>query len=315
MKLEPGLLYHFKVAAVNRGGQSFPTEVLSAYYNPFAKKNILIVNGFHRVSSPAIRNTAEEQGFDLNEDPGITYGPTYGWSGQQQNFDRSQMGIEDGGLGYSGEELTGMLLAGNDFNYVKTHAEAIVAAQEYNIISCSSEALETAKVQLKNIDAIDLILGLERNDGHSLNYYKTFTSSMQHTLQAFTKRGGALLVSGAYIGSDMTNESEKQFLTNTLKCQYGGKSLAETGLIMGLGTSFPYWKELNEEHYAATSTDILHPVRPAYTAMQYADGYGAAVAYKGSDYRAFVMGFPFECIKDGQKRSAIMQGLLNYLLK
>ena len=315
MKLEPGLLYHFKVAAVNRGGQSFPTEVLSAYYNPFAKKNILIVNGFHRVSSPAIRNNAEEQGFDLNEDPGITYGPTYGWSGQQQNFDRSQMGIEDGGLGYSGEELTGMLIAGNDFNYVKTHAEAIVAARNYNIISCSSEALETAKIQLKNIDAIDLILGLERNDGHSLNYYKTFTSSMQHTLQAFTKRGGALLVSGAYIGSDMTNESEKQFLTNILKCQYGGKSLANTDQIIGLGISFPYWKELNEEHYAATSADILHPVRPAYTAMQYADGYGAAVAYKGSDYRAFVMGFPFECIKDGQKRSSIMQGLLNYLLK
>lgn len=315
MKLEPGLLYHFKVAAVNRGGQSFPTEVLSAYYNPLAKKNILIVNGFHRVSSPAIRNNAEEQGFDLNEDPGITYGPTYGWSGQQQNFDRSQMGIEDGGLGYCGEELTGMLLAGNDFNYVKTHAEAIVAARDYNIISCSSEALETAKVQLKNIDAIDLILGLERNDGHSLNYYKTFTSSMQHTLQTFTKRGGALLVSGAYIGSDMTNESEKQFLTNILKCQYGGKSLANTDQIIGLGISFPYWKELNEEHYAATSADILHPVRPAYTAMQYADGYGAAVAYKGSDYRAFVMGFPFECIKDGQKRSSIMQGLLNYLLK
>ena len=315
MKLEPGVLYHFKVAAVNRGGQSFPTEVLSAYYNPFAKKNILIVNGFHRVSSPAIRNTAEEQGFDLNEDPGITYGPTYGWSGQQQNFDRSQMGIEDGGLGYCGEELTGMLLAGNDFNYVKTHAEAIVAARDYNIISCSSEALETAKIQLKNVDAIDLILGLERNDGHSLNYYKTFTSLMQHTLQAFTKRGGALLVSGAYIGSDMTSESEKLFLANILKCQYGGRSMADSDQITGLGISFPYWKELNEEHYAATSSDILHPVKPAYTAMQYADRYGAAVAYKGNDYRAFVMGFPFECIKDGQKRSSIMQGLLNYLLK
>jgi hypothetical protein len=56
-------------------------------------------------------------------------------------------------------------------------------------------------------------------------------------------------------------------------------------------------------------------VKPAYTAMEYADGYGAAVAYQGKDYRAFVMGFPFECIKDAQKRSSIMQGLLNYLTK
>ena len=138
---------------------------------------------------------------------------------------------------------------------------------------------------------------------------------MQHTLQAFTKRGGALLVSGAYIGSDMTNESEKLFLANILKCQYGGRSMADSNQINGLGISFPYWKELNEEHYAATSTDILHPVKPAYTAMQYTDGSGAAVAYKGNDYRAFVIGFPFECIKDAQKRSSIMQGLLNYLLK
>ena len=315
MKLEPGMLYHFKVAAVNRGGQSFPTEVLSAYYNPFATKTILVVNGFHRVSSPAIRNNAEEQGFDLDEDPGITYGPTYGWSGRQINFDRTQMGIEDGGLGYTGEELTGMLIAGNDFNYVKTHAEAIASTVKYNIISCSSEALETAKLKLKNIAAIDLILGLERNDGHSLSYYKTFNSSMQHTLQQFTKSGGALLVSGAYIGSDMQNQDEQRFLANILKCQYGGRSQAETNVVSGLGTNFQYWKELNEEHYAATSADILHPVKPAYTAMEYADGYGAAVAYQGKDYRAFVMGFPFECIKDAQKRSSIMQGLLNYLTK
>lgn len=138
---------------------------------------------------------------------------------------------------------------------------------------------------------------------------------MQHTLQAFTKGGGALLVSGAYIGSDMTNNDERQFLANTLKCEYAGRSLAETDQVIGLGTNFQYWKELNEEHYAATSTDILQPVGPAYTAMQYADGFTAAVAYKGPDYSVFVMGFPFECIKNGQKRSSIMQGLLNYLIK
>lgn len=315
LKLEPDLLYHFKVVAVNRGGQSFPTEVLSAYYNPSATKTVMIVNGFHRVSSPAIRNNASEQGFDLDEDPGVTYGPTYGWSGRQTNFNRAEMGKEDGGLGYSGEELTGMLIAGNDFNYVKTHAEAIATAKQYNIISCSSEALETGKQHTTLVDAIDLVLGLERNDGHSLNYYKTFNSSMQHALQTFTARGGALLVSGAYLGSDMTIDSERQFLANTLKCQYAGRSTAATGDLAGLGTTMQYWNQLNEEHYAATSADILQPVAPAYTAMQFADGYSAAVAYKGTDYRAFVMGVPFECIKEEPKRGSIMRGILNYLLK
>jgi hypothetical protein len=315
MKLEPGLLYHFKVAAVNRGGRSFPTEVLSAYYQPRAKKTIMIVNGFHRLASPAVRNSAEEQGFDLDEDPGITYGPTYGWSGRQINFDTTKMGIEDGGLGYTGEELTGMLIAGNDFNYVKTHAEAIASVGQYNIVSCSSEALETGKANLRKCAAIDLVLGLEYYDGHSLNFYKTFNSSMQRVLKNFTTRGGALMVSGAYIGRDNMNSSDNKFLANTLKCEYAGRNMISADYLNGMGTTIPYWRQLNEEHYAATSSDILQPVKPAYTALQYADGYGAGVAYQGSDYRSFVMGIPFECIKGEQKRAAIMNGILNFLLK
>jgi hypothetical protein len=48
--------------------------------------------------------------------------------------------------------------------------------------------------------------------------------------------------------------------------------------------------------------------------MQYADGYGAAVAYQGSS-KLFVMGFPFECIKGEQKQTTIMRGIMNFLLK
>ena len=314
VELEPGLLYHFKVAAVNRGGESFTTEVLSACSMPNANKTVMIVNGFHRVSSPAIRNTPAEQGFDLDEDPGVTYGPTLGWSGRQINFDRKQMGVEDGGLGNSGEELTGMLIAGNDFNYVMTHAKAIASAKQYNIVSCSSETVETGKVNLIGYDAVDLLLGLERHDGHSLKAYKTFTSHMQDALKRYTTHGGALLVSGAYVGTDMTQDADRQFLQNVLKSTWGGRSQTKDNKVKGLGTEMTYWKALNEEHYAATSADILQPVKPAFTAMQYADGYGAAIAYR-SNCRLFVMGFPFECIEGEHKQASVMRGILKYLLK
>ena len=315
LKLEPNQLYHFKVAAVNRGGRSFTTEVLSALYNPQATKTVMIVNGFHRLSSPAIRNTADEQGFDLDDDPGVTYGPTLGWAGRQTNFDRTQMGIEGGGLGFGGEELAGQLIAGNNFDYVRTHAEAIASARQYHIVSASSEAVETAKVNLNRYALVDLVLGLERNDGHSLNYYKTFSTSLQNLLQAYLKRGGALLVSGAYIGADMTAEAEQRFLANVLKCRYAGRSASPTGDINGMGTTFSFWRTLNEEHYAATSADILLPVKPAYAALQYADGYNAAIAYHGTDYHTFTMGFPFECITDTKKQHSIMRGILKFLLQ
>ena len=290
LELEPDMLYHFKVVAVNKGGRSFPSETLSAYYHPGAKKTVMIVNNFHRLSSPAIRTIGGEKEFDINDDPGITYGTTAGWAGLS-------------------------FVAGNEFNYVTTHAKAIASAQEYNIVSASDKVIEDGKVKLKNYPLVDLVLGLERNDGHSLVYYKTFTKSMRKTLTDYTRRGGALLVSGAYIGTDIMGTEEERFVSEILKCTYGGQYRAENNLVNGLGTVIPYYNMLNEEHYAATSADILRPAAPAFTVMQYADGQDAAVAYKGRDYRSFTMGFPFECIMDEQKQGAIMRGILNFLLK
>lgn len=286
IELEPDMPYHFKVVAMNKGGRSFPTETLSAYYHPGAKKAVMVINGFHRLSSPAIRNND----FDRSEDPGITYGTTAGWT-------------------------TGMFIAGNEFNYTAAHAKAIVSAREYNIVSASSKAIETGKVKLKNYALVDLVLGLERNDGHSLVFYKTFTKNMRKALTDFTRRGGALLVSGAYIGTDIAGTDEEQFVQQTLKCAYGGQYRAENNVVEGMGAQIPYYNMLNEEHYAATSVDILNPMPSAFAVMRYADGQNAAVAYKGKDYRSLVMGFPFECIKSEQQQGSIMRGILNFLLK
>lgn len=315
-ELQADILYHFKVTAANKGGQSFPTEVLSAYYHPDAKKTVMIVNGFHRLSSPAIRNDGMEQGFDLDDDPGVTYGTTAGWLGRQRNFDRNKMGIaSENGMGWSSSELAGKFIAGNDFNYVSCHAKAIASALEYNIVSASSKALETGKVRLKDYALVDLILGLERSDRHSLVYYKTFTPALRSALQNYTRRGGALLVSGAYIGTDIAGSEDEKFVSQTLKCTFGGRNTSSSDTVEGMGTQIPYYNTLNEEHYAATATDVLNPVQPAYAVMRYADGQDAAVAYKGKDHRSFTMGFPFECIKSEQKQGSIMRGILNYLLK
>ena len=94
LDIEPGQLYSFRVAAVNEGGESFPSEVVSAFYVPEAQKSVLIVNGFHRLSSPAVRNNSVEQGFDIKQDAGVTYGPTAGWAGYQTNFNKANMGMQ-----------------------------------------------------------------------------------------------------------------------------------------------------------------------------------------------------------------------------
>ena len=318
LKIAPEQLYSFRVAAVNSGGESFPSEVVSTYYVPEAQKTVLIVNGFHRLSSPAVRDNMAEQGFDLKYDAGVSYGRTAGWSGYQTCFSKATMGkTTSDGLGYTDDSLAGQFIAGNDFNYVRTHAEAIASAKRYSIVSCSSEALEKNEIRPTEYNMVDLILGLEKNDGWSLRKYQAFSPMMRQHLQLFTSRGGALLVSGSYVGADMWMPSERMYLEKVLKCSYEGvnRDSLERDMITGLGTTFEFYRHLNDVHYAATHPDILQPVSPAFSAMKYADDFSACVAYDGKDYKAMTLGFPFECIKSEQKRHTLMRGMLTFLLQ
>ena len=317
MELQPDILYNFRVTAVNKGGESFPTEQLSAVCHEGASRTVMVVNGFHRLSSPAIYETASEQGFDINADPGVTYGPTAGWCGAQTAFSKSTIGvISSTGLGFSGNELQGKFIAGNDFNYPATHAEAIMATGKYNVVSCSSTAVENGEVNLEDYYCVDLILGLEKNDGHSLVSYKSFSPKMQRALKKYTSSGGRLLVSGSYVGSDMRSDSEREFLNDVLKINNFGETPSRFySNIDGMGTTFDIYRTINEEHYAATSPDVLHPVGSAFCALLYGDGRSASVAYDGRDYKTFVMGFPFECITSYSKRQAVMRGILSFLMK
>lgn len=317
LDITPGEPFHFRVTAVNRGGESFPTEVMSVYVSPKASKTVLVIDGFKRLAGPAVVDDGTRQGFELNADIGVSYGLTAGWSGAQTCFDKSQAGKEGThALGYCGDEMAGQFVMGNTFDYVATHAEAIAASGQYNVVSASSEAVETGLVTLDSYDAVDLILGLQKDDGYSLIRYKTFSPALRQKITAYARAHKALMVSGAYVYSGMGMDAERQFLSSTLKVD-GGEDGMPTGDgdITGLGMTFGIYSRNNPRHYAVLRADVVHPATGAFTAMQYASGGDAAVAYKGNDYRCFVMGFPFECIKDKKQRQQIMQGVMGFLLK
>ena len=315
MELEPGVMYSFKVTAVNRGGESFPTSTLSAYYQPGATKTAMVINGFSRLSAPAVRDNIHEQGFDIEEDAGVSYGLTAGWSGKQQCFNKSTMGsTEPNGLGYSGNEMAGNFVMGNTFDYVYTHADAIAATKRYNVVSCTSETVESGIVDLINYDVVDLALGLQKYDANSTVFYKSIPSMLRNKLSAYVLGHGKLIASGAYIGSDLQHDDERVWLESTLKVAYGGAIHTDTiSGIKGMGTEFDFYRQLNPTHYAATKCDVLMPVSTAFCPLQYANGMSAGVAYRGNDNATFTMAFPFECIIDRNKRLSIMNGILKFL--
>lgn len=315
VKIEPGIVYSFKVTAVNRGGESFPSEILAAYKSEHEKARVLIINGFDRISGPAVVNTPDEAGFDMAQDPGVPYLYDISLCGIQQNFNRKEAGKR---LGESGNEYEGMKIAGNTFDYPFMHGKAIQAAGGYSFTSCSDEAVESGSVALEDYPIADYILGLEKADGNLSRtaYYKTFSSPMQRALAAYCRSGGNLLVSGAYIGSDMNDsQGNREFTQNVLKYRFGNSLQTSGGQIgiQGLGRSLSIPRLPNEQAYPVTAPDCILPMATAFPVMTYADGnQPAAIAYKGNDYRTFVMSFPFESIREETNRTAVMASILHF---
>ncbi len=319
-KVEPGLVYSFKVTAVNKGGESFPSEILSAYKTKKEKDRVLIVNGFDRISGPAIIDTPDSAGFDLKQDPGVPYQYNSSYCGAQTGFDRKYAGKETaGGLGYSGNELEGVRIAGNTFDYPFVHGKAIQAVEGYSFVSCSDEAVENGQVNLNDYHLVDYILGLEKEttsmDRLHNKKYKTFSPEMQKLITQYCRQGGNIMVSGSYIGSDMNDsESDVNFTQNILKYSFQ-KSMRHThsGTIFGLGRSFIIPRKVNEKNYSVPAPESIIPISPAFPALKYIEGNSSAgIAYKGH-YRTFIMGFPFESIDTEEHRAEIMAGILQFL--
>ena len=297
---EEGLVYSFKVTAVNKGGESFPSEILSAYHAKKSRGTVLIVNAFDRTSGPATIETPTHQGFDMARDPGIPYLYSASHCGAQLSFDRRGIGRETpDGLGYSGSELEGKLMAGNTFNYPFLHGKAIQAAGGYSFVSCSDEAIEQSLVRMEDYPVVDIIFGAEKS---------TISTSLQGRMADYTKQGGNLMVSGSYLGSILPASVAQ----GVLKFAHGGAMWGVTsGQVYGAGTTLTFPTQPNEKTYAVPSPDCILPSGNAYSAFVYTPGnYGAGIAYKGSDYRTFVLGFPFESIEGTEQRARVMKAAL-----
>ena len=317
--LEPGRMYSFKVSAVNRGGESFPSEVLSAHIASESKGEVLIVNGFQRIDGPAVVNTADQAGFDLLADPGVPYIGSTAYCGLQYEFSRSQLKNPDESLqqGASSDELETTYMAGNTMDYAALHGRSIAAAG-YSFVSCSRQAFEDGTVKPNGFEVVDVFMGLQRHtDSSPLSHtpYLTVTPAMYTILSNYTKQGGALMVSGSYLGEEShTHAPTQALLRDVLHAEADGyiTDWSEQG-ISGLGITLEIPRWINPEQYPVTRPEVLTPTDGAFTPFVYEHSHrSAAVAYNGS-YRSILMGFPFESIRSARDRDLVMASLLEFL--
>lgn len=339
--VEPGTHYQFRVAALNEGGESFPSEVVNVYASPRIKaakpkkdkspvQTILIVNDFDRLSGPAHINTADKAGFDLTRDIGVSYMYNASLAGQQRVFSRSEGGKEGPtALGFCSDEYVGQVLAGNRRDDAALHASDILCATtNYNIVSMSRRAFDRLDDDdLKRYVAIDFIAGLQADKSYNLDHYDLFTPASRSLLASYAKRGGRLFVSGAFIGEPAASvkgnvkanvaESDSVFLAQVLHCTYRATINHSTrSTFSGLGIDIPVFNLPNTTHYPVQESTVLEASdKNAFPAFAYADnshedGYSAGVAWTGG----VVMGFPYDCISDVAVRRIVMNAVLNHIL-
>lgn len=318
---ERGHVYSFYVTAVNGGGQSMPSETLSACISSRSKGCILIVNGFQRLSGPATIETDTRLGFDLAEDPGVQYVASPILCGIQQVFDRTHALMPDEEeLGYSGDEFDGRVLAGNSFSYPYIHGSAIAAGRQFSFVSCSREAVEDSLVSLGDYDMTDLILGLQKhtpNDTIMGQDYSTFSPLMIQIVSDYCAAGGKLLTSGSYIGSDLSaTEQGAAFARDVLHFTWAGREqLAPEFHVNGLGSSYGIATE-SDEIYRLTHPDIIEPAGDAIAIFAYGtDRHCAGVASRsGNGGGTVTLGFPIESIEGTRLRTRVMESLIEYLM-
>lgn len=320
----PGVMYRFRIAALNDGGSSLLSEEVCARV-PYSKntKSVLIVNGFDRVAAAQAVDTDTLRTFDMRQDPGVAY--------------MKNISIYD---------FNGMPVAGNTFDYPALHVKDLLLADEdytahrdLAVSSCMASALP--QIPVRQYSMIDLILGAQRFDGYSHRIYQAFPEYLQQKLADYTSHGGSLMVSGAYIGEDLRTDGQRNFAEHTLKYRYVDNVHTDSMEVAGMGTKFNLVSYLNPNIYTTARVNAIQPAEGAFatllmnesntttTAERIVAEDGSevvtqvartsvrqlpgAVAYQGNDYHCITFGFPLEMIEDRETRRAIINASYQFL--
>lgn len=225
---EAGTRYDIRVAAGNAGGLSFKSELLSAYIAPEDKGNVLIVNGFTRVSGPEWWGDSIYGGIRPNSHA-VPYGKGVNYIGEVYDFDSRNEWVTDDncGWGMCYSDHMDHPTVGNTFDYSAIHGK-VLAEMGYSYVTTSVDALDS----IAGYDAVDVILGKQKTTimGKDTSFH-CMPMNLQHALTHYLQHGGRLLLAGAHIASDMTSEEDKAFIKNQLHYEFRTTNASKTGKI------------------------------------------------------------------------------------
>jgi peptidoglycan/xylan/chitin deacetylase (PgdA/CDA1 family) len=325
---EKSAVYRYKVTAYNDGGESFPTEVLSARLSG-RKGTGLVVNGFDRVGGPAWFDNTIKAGIEWWNDGGVTDGRSFMYTGSQYNYNRAYPWMDDDnpGWGSSHADREGLPEYGNSFDYTALHGMDLFGSNGYSWVSVSDEAFCSPEFDLSPYFAVDIIMGEELSTpsgpAGSETSFQIYTPEFMQKVSEIASGGGNILLSGAYVGTDLTLSEDSaalKFARDVLRFTWRTNHAVNTGRFEATNYGKPWFtvsgsfnQEYHPEIYTVEAPDgILPSGDSAFTALRYSGNLvGAAVAFKGN-YSSFVMGFPVESITVEADRRNLLREVIRF---
>lgn len=341
VSISAGHIYSFRIEAYNNGGKSFPSETVSIGRPDGNKteKAVLAVNNFDRISGPAFFDTPTYAGFDNRLDSGVPHIRDIAYIGDMYDFRRqSEFVTNDApGFGASHTDYAGNTVAGNTFDYPYIHGKAIMDAG-YPFFSCSNETFCSDSTFRKDAWSVDLICGKQVTTivGSGMQRkFEVFPAGMQDALTAFAAEGGNILVSGAYIGTDIWDQiypfekdkaetaTSKKFAQNILGYRWASNNASRQGKVRYIRNdklesipsgTYDICNEINSIRYCVESPDgILPAVKSAESVMRYADsGISAGIFNDAKGYRTACLGFPVEALESEESINEIIRITLEF---
>ncbi len=320
---EKGKIYSFRVAAVNAGGESFPSEEISVGIVEKSKGNVLIVNGFDRVSGPEIFETGSLSGVMRNLDQGVAYGYDICTTGDQYDFAGKKAWTDDDnpGHGASYADLETTVFRGNTFDFALVHGKSILKAG-YSFVTASDEAMEDELFDITKYKFADLLYGEEKTTrlpgNDSIPRFSIYNDKMLTTLEKYALLGGNIFISGAYIGSDISNDTIMQKrIYNLLKMKFRTDHAVKYVHFYSAAKEFNLAGTVNTDYnlqqYIVESPDAIEPFgEGTETIFRYNENNTSAGIAGKSDYGVVALGFPFEAIKNQLTRDKLMQQIFDY---
>lgn len=329
---EWGQPYHFRITGVNAGGESFPSETLSACLFADSRKPALIVNGFTRISAPRFFDNKEMGGIAWWEDEGVADGKDIHFIGYQYDFDRRSPWLDDDCPGWGACDTQGRnkIVYGNTFDFPSIHGEAF-RANGYSYVSCSRGAFEKDDFNLRNYCVVDMIMGEQRTTANFLNpqknNFEVYTPAMMQQLTRLHDLRIPLFLSGAYVGTDITENRDTvayKFACdvlhyvgmNNISSRNGKIYPTNAAIENGFQHSFAFNTGAQEGIYRVEAPDAIEPKgENGIRIFRYQDSnMNAGTAWNG-EQKNVILGFPFETVLEETTRTQLLKEILDFLLK